>query len=113
MACVLAAGCAVSPPSATTQPSVDSSLRQQLETAQLAFTAAEGVVAALEAANVIKPSAATQINSIESATAAALAKATMDVAQNDSQAQTSVDALNSAIAAYSQAIAQAKANTTN
>jgi hypothetical protein len=103
-------GCAMAPSGATTQPVTAPSLQQQLQTAQLAFTAAEGIVAGLEAANVIKPAQATQINALESAAAAALATAAVDVAANDSQAQTAIDTLDSAIAAYSQAIVKLKSN---
>ncbi|HUB27548.1 MAG TPA: hypothetical protein VL992_19135 [Tepidisphaeraceae bacterium] len=103
------AGCAISPTGATTQPAPSSdSLRQQLQTAELAFTAAEAIVAALEAGNVISPAESAQIGPAESAAAAALSKAASDVAAGDSTAQASLDALNSAVAAYSQAIAQAK-----
>jgi hypothetical protein len=107
---ILTSGCAIAPNGATTQPAAAPTLQQQLQAAQLAFTAAEGIVAGLEAANVIKPAQATQINALESAAAAALATAAADVAANDSQAQTAIDTLDSAIAAYSQAIVKLKSN---
>jgi hypothetical protein len=102
-------GCAIAPSGATTQPvSSSTSLRQQLQTAELAFTAAEAIVAVLEATNVIPTSDAVQIGTYETAAAAALTKATSDVAAGDSTAQASLDALNAAVAAYSQAISQLK-----
>lgn len=105
---LLLAGCATTPP----QPAPTSaSLRQQLQTAQLAFTTAEGIVAALEATGAINPAEAAQIGPIESAAAAALAKATADVGAGDSSAQASLDALDAAITAYSQAIVQFKPTT--
>jgi hypothetical protein len=92
--------------------STTASLHQQLQTAQLAFTAAEGIVAAMEATNSINPNAAGQISSYESAAVAALAKASADVEAGDSTAQSSLDALDAAITVYSQAIVQLKQPST-
>lgn len=104
-------GCAATGGGATTQPaSTTPTPRQQLQTAELAFTAAEGIVTVLEATNVIKPAAAAQISPFEQAAAAALAKASSDVAGGQAGAQTSLDALSAAITAYSQAVVQLKGN---
>jgi len=107
-AILLCGGCAAQTGTATTQPTL--SPQQQIEYAQLGLAAAEGVLTALQASNVIHPAQAAQIAPFETAAAAALAKLSADQVAGSTGLSADLDSFNAALAAYTQAVAAAKSN---
>jgi hypothetical protein len=105
-ALLLCGGCAAQSGTATTQPSLTP--QEQIEYAQLGLAAAEGVLTALQASNVIQPAQAARITPFETAAAAALAKLSADQVAGSTGVAADLDSFNAALAAYTQAVAEAK-----